>query len=138
MTKLKVGIASYDDIKAWTLAIARGERTRGLDDPKIWFTSVEGFAKVLSDRNRELLALITEKEPESLAEPAVLSGRVRSNLSRTLRTLESYGLVRLERGPRGRTAPRAPYSGVTLDMRIAAGTGGIRKRERESRLSVPA
>ena len=123
---------------SFATAIARGERTRGLDDPKIWFTSVEGFAKVLSDRNRELLAPITEKDPESLAEPAALSGRVRSNLSRTLRTLESYGLVRLERGPRGRTAPRAPYSGVTLDMRIAAGTGGIRKRERESRLSVPA
>ena len=68
MTTLKVGIASYEEMKARTLAIARGKKRIRRDEPKIWFTSMESFAKVLSDRNRALLALIAETHPDSLAE----------------------------------------------------------------------
>ena len=94
---LRVGIASYEQMKARTLAVARGKRARK-DDPKIWFTSMESFAKVLSDRNRALLALIAETQPDSLAELSELSGRAKSNLSRTLKTMERYGLVQLQQG----------------------------------------
>lgn len=69
-------------------------------------------------RNRALLALIAEEEPESLAELAELSGRAKSNLSRTLRTLENYRLVSLKRGPKGRIAPRVAYSDIVLDVPI--------------------
>jgi predicted transcriptional regulator len=117
---LKVGIASYEEMKARTLAIARGERRRRRGEPKIWFRSVESFAKVLSERNRALLALIAEEEPQSLAELAELSGRAKSNLSRTLRTLENYRLVSLKRGPKGRIAPRVAYSDIVLDVPIAS------------------
>ncbi|HET6535848.1 MAG TPA: helix-turn-helix domain-containing protein [Sphingomicrobium sp.] len=118
MTTLKVGIASYDEMKARTLAIARGERRRRRGEPKIWFRSVESFAKILSERNRALLALIAEEEPQSLAELAELSGRAKSNLSRTLRTLENYRLVTLKRDPKGRIAPRVAYSDIVLDVPI--------------------
>lgn len=118
MKTLKVGIASYEEMKARTLAIARGERRRRRGEPKIWFRSVESFAKVLSERNRALLALIAEEEPQSLAELAELSGRAKSNLSRTLRTLENYRLVTLKRGPKGRIAPRVAYSDIVLDVPI--------------------
>lgn len=118
MKTLKVGIASYEDMKARTMAIARGERKPRRGEPKVWFTSLESFAKVLSDRNRALLELIAEQEPESLAELAKLSGRAKSNLSRTLRTLEQYGLVYLEKGYKGRIAPRVPYSDIVLDVPI--------------------
>lgn len=104
-------------MKARTLAIARGERRRR-GEPRIWFRSVESFAKVLSERNRALLALIAEEEPQSVAELAELSGRAKSNLSRTLRTLENYRLVTLERGPKGRIAPRVAYSDIVLDVPI--------------------
>jgi predicted transcriptional regulator len=98
MRTLKVGIASYEQMQARTLAVARGkQRVRG-DDPKIWFTSMESFAKVLSDRNRALLALIAETQPDSMAELSELSGRAKSNLSRTLKTMERYGLVQLRKG----------------------------------------
>jgi len=120
MKTLKVGIASYEDMKARTMAIARGERRPRRGEPRVWFTSVESFARVLSDRNRALLALIAAEEPDSLADLAALSGRAKSNLSRTLRTLERYGLVRLEKGPRGRIAPRVPYSEIVLDLPIGA------------------
>ena len=51
----------------------------------VWFTSIESFAKVLSERNRALLALIAREEPASLTELAELAGRNKSNLSRTLK-----------------------------------------------------
>ena len=112
MTTLRVGIASYEDMKARTMAVARGEHRIGRNEPKIWFTSTESFAKVLSDGNRRLLAIIAEKAPASLDELAELTGRAKSNLSRTLKTMEGYGLVRLTRGERGRIAPRVTHDRV--------------------------
>ena len=114
MTTLRVGIASYEQMKARTLAIARGKRRARKDDPKIWFTSMESFAKVLSDRNRALLSLIVETQPGSLAQLSELSGRAKSNLSRTLKTMERYGLVQLRKGQGGTIVPRVPYSGIAL------------------------
>ena len=98
MTTLRVGIASYQEMKARTMAVARRERRVAADEPKVWFTSTESFAKVLSAGNRQLLGIINEKAPRSLDELARLTGKAKSNLSRTLRTMEVYGLVRLDRG----------------------------------------
>jgi predicted transcriptional regulator len=121
MTTLKVGIASYAQMKARTLDVARGKRRVGRDDPKIWFTSMESFAKVLSDRNRALLTLIAESQPDSLAELSELSGRAKSNLSRTLKTMERYGLVQLRKGQGGTIVPRVPYSGIALAVSLGSG-----------------
>jgi predicted transcriptional regulator len=95
---LKVGIAPREAIVRYTRDIVAGRRQRSADDPDIWFTSVESFAKVLSERNRHLLALIAEQQPDSLEALASASGRAKSNLSRTLHTMAHYGLVRLEKG----------------------------------------
>jgi predicted transcriptional regulator len=119
MTTLKVGIATYNEMKARTMAIARGQLRVAADEPKVWFTSTESFAKVLSAGNRELLAVIAEKSPDSLDELARLTGRAKSNLSRTLRTMEGYGLVRLERGEHGRVMPRMMHDRVELDLPLA-------------------
>jgi predicted transcriptional regulator len=121
MTTLKVGIASFKEMKARTMTIARGEYKPRRGEPKVWFTSLESFARVLSVRNRALLNLIAEAQPESIAELASLSGRAKSNLSRTLRTMEGYGLVRLKRGERGKLAPRVPYTEIVLDVPIGEG-----------------
>jgi predicted transcriptional regulator len=40
----------------------------------------------------------------------------KSNLSRTLETMEGYGLVRLERGERGRIMPKVTHDRVELDL----------------------
>ena len=116
MTTLKVGIASYEEMKARTLAIARGDHKISADEPKVWFASTDSFAKVLSAGNRELLRVIANKMPGSIDELARLTGRAKSNLSRTLKTLAGYGLVRLERGSRGRIAPKLAYDRVELDL----------------------
>jgi predicted transcriptional regulator len=118
MTTLKVGIATYDEMKARTMAVARGERRVSRDEPKVWFTSTESFAKVLSAGNRELLRVIVEQSPGSLDELARITGKAKSNLSRTLRTMAAYGLVHLERGERGRITPKVVYDRVELDLPI--------------------
>ncbi len=116
MTTLKVGIASYEEMKATTLAVARGKRRIQSGEPKVWFTSTESFAKILSARNRELLRVIAERAPQSLDELAQITGRAKSNLSRTLRTMEQYGLVTLKRAERGRVVPKVIYDRVELDV----------------------
>ncbi|MEZ5568264.1 MAG: helix-turn-helix domain-containing protein [Halioglobus sp.] len=67
--------------------------------PTVWFASWRQLAGVLSDENRALLRLIEDKQPRTVLELAELSGRAASNLSRTLRNLEGYGLVKLHRSP---------------------------------------
>jgi predicted transcriptional regulator len=130
MTTLRIGIASYDEMKARTLAIARGERRSASGEPKVWFTSTESFAKILSAGNRELLRIIAEKGPGSLDELAQLSGRAKSNLSRTLKTMAGYGLVYLERGERGRITPTVIHDRVELELPL--------KRSRTSVLRTPS
>ena len=116
---LKIGIASLADYKARTLAIARGELTPSRDEPKVWFQSMESFAKVLSDRNRALLATIAEMQPGSVTELARRTGRAPSNLSRTLKTMERYGLVEFTEGAGKARAPRLVYSDIALDVTLA-------------------
>lgn len=65
--------------------------------PTIWFDSWRQLAGVLSDENRELLRLMRDRQPRTVAELSALSGRATSNLSRTLKNLEDHGLVRMHR-----------------------------------------
>lgn len=113
---LTVGIASYEEMKARTMAIARGDRRPSKDEPTVWFTSLESLAKILSARNQALLELIAERKPNSLAELEALSGRAKSNLSRTLRTMERYGLVQLSKDERRRIVPRVPFSHIRFEI----------------------
>jgi len=120
MKTLKIGIASYKDMKARTMAIARGKLKPKPGDPKVWFTSTESFAKVLSNKNRALLATIAAGHTVSLQELAAGTGRKASNLSRTLKTMEQYGFVRLHRGERGRVRPEVPYQAISLELAFSA------------------
>ena len=116
MKTLKLGIASVEQYKARTMAIARGEYVPAPDEPKVWFRSLETLAQVLSVKNRALLAVIAETSPASLNELAEKTGRAKSNLSRTLKTMESYDLIHFEKGRGREIAPRVNYSGVALEM----------------------
>jgi predicted transcriptional regulator len=119
MRTIKIGIASLDDYRERTLAIARGEIAPKKDDPKVWFTSTESFARVLTEKNRALLATISREQPSSLEELGQLTGRAPSNLSRTLKTMEHFGLVILHRGVRGRIRPEVPYQAIQLELTLA-------------------
>jgi predicted transcriptional regulator len=115
MKTLRIGIASYEQMKARTRAIAHGKHRREAGEPRVWFTSLESLAKVLSAGNRDLLRMIAKTAPESLQDLAETAGREKSNLSRTLKTMEHYGLVHLER-KQGRLIPRVRHDRVSLEL----------------------
>lgn len=117
---LRIGIAPYEQIKARTLAIARGLQKPDPNEPKVWFTSIESLAQVLSSRNKLLLQVIARSNPASITELAQLSGREKSNLSRTLKTMERYGLVALTKDARGRIVPRVTYKRLSLNVDLAS------------------
>ena len=94
---MKIGIMSKEDYRRRTIAIAKSEYKPGRNEPKIWFESMESLGQILSGQNQKLLRLINEKHPASLAELETISGRKKSNLSRTLKTLSNYGIVDLVR-----------------------------------------
>ncbi|HWL05400.1 MAG TPA: hypothetical protein VNQ99_10775 [Xanthobacteraceae bacterium] len=67
MTKPKVGIASYEEMKARTMRIARGGEKPAADDPMVWFPSVAAFEQARSGGNPDLLRAIEEQTPSSPA-----------------------------------------------------------------------
>ena len=118
MKTMKIGIASYEGFKARTMAIAKGELQPGANDPKVWFPSTESFARVLTEKNRDLLKIIAATHPCSLEELAASSGRKPSNLSRTLKRMAQFGLVELHRGERGCVRPEVPYQSISLELAL--------------------
>jgi len=97
MKIMNVGIISREDYKKRTIAIAKGEYKPKKDEPKVWFESIKSLSQVLSNENQALLKLIIEHQPESLTELEAVSQRKKSNLSRTLKTMERYGIVSLQK-----------------------------------------
>jgi predicted transcriptional regulator len=116
---LKIGIASREDMKARTLATARGELKPHADDPKVWFSSLESLAQVMSTKNQLLLEIIRRAKPASLKELAQISERKESNLSRTLHTMERYGLVELQKSATGTLVPSVPYERYQIEYSLA-------------------
>ena len=97
MKTVRVGIMSKEEYKQRTIDIARGLYVPKANEPKIWFESMKSMAQILSNENQALLKTILDNKPKSLKELEVLTGRAKSNLSRTLKTLERYGIVELHK-----------------------------------------
>ncbi len=102
---MKIGIISKENYIKRTLAIAKGEYKPRKDEPKIWFESTKSMSQILSTENQELLRVIIENKPHSITELEEITNRKKSNLSRTLKTLEKYGIVELHK-IKGRISPR--------------------------------
>ena len=97
MKTIRVGIMSIEQYKKRTMDIAKGIYKPKKDEPKVWFESVKSMAQILSNENQDLLQVILDNNPQSLKELEELTGRAKSNLSRTLKTLERYGIVELHK-----------------------------------------
>lgn len=100
-----IGILPLEQAKARTLAIARGEYKPAPDEPKVWFNSMDNLARVLSDDNRQLLDTIASHHFDSLTDLAEATGRQQGNLSRTLKTMEQFGLVKIHKTGGNRISP---------------------------------
>ncbi|KPJ67154.1 MAG: transcriptional regulator [Coxiella sp. DG_40] len=114
--KVKVGIMPFDSFKKHTICIAKGEYKLRLNEPKIWFSSMKSLANILSEKNQELLRLIIDVQPQSVSELEPLTGRKANNLLRTLRTMESYGFVKLVEGKKGKKGKTPLLPEVVYNM----------------------
>ncbi len=121
MKIMNVGIMSKDDYKQRTISIAKGEYTPKENEPKIWFESMRSLAQILSNENQDLLKLIIEYKPKSLTELELLSHRKKSNLSRTLKTLENYGIVSLNR-QKGKVIPAVNATNFKVEFGLESAT----------------
>ena len=55
-----------------------------------------------------------------MTELAQLSGRQKSNLSRTLKTMEHYGLVKLTRKKSGEIRPQVTFDQLRVDLPLSS------------------
>jgi predicted transcriptional regulator len=94
---MNIGIISKENYIKRTLAIAKGAYKPRKDEPKVWFESTKSMSQVLSAENQELLRVIIANKPRSITELEGITSRKKSNLSRTLKTLEKYGIVELKK-----------------------------------------
>lgn len=91
-----VKIQGHASLREEMKAVARGEKKAPKDAGSMSFDSVEALLRLLTPQNRELLAIIRDKKPQSIAELAALTGRAQPNLTRTLGKLEAIGFVRFK------------------------------------------
>jgi predicted transcriptional regulator len=89
-------IMSHETLKEELKAVARGEKKAPADAAHPSFNSIEALTRLLTSENRNLLAVIRDRKPRSIAELAELTGRAAPNLTRTLAKLEAAGLVKMK------------------------------------------
>lgn len=113
MKVLRIGIASTDDFRARTIAIAKGRTKVKPGEPKVWFTSAQSLGKLI-DENWPLLQEIRRRPPNSMTELAERTGRSLSNLSRTLKSLAQRGLVSIDGGDGASKRPVVTYDRIEV------------------------
>jgi len=118
---MKVGIMSRQDYIKRTLAIAKGDYKPREDEPKIWFESIQSLAQVLSTENQKLLRTIIQHKPRSISQLESLTQRKKSNLSRTLKTMERYGIVELKK-EKSMISPRVMVTDFNVEFGLNLGT----------------
>lgn len=119
MNTLKVGIMNKERYKARTIAIAKDTYKPSSDEPKVWLESIKSMAQILSSENQQLLKVILDNKPQSLKEIEDLTGRAKSNLSRTLKTLKRYGIVELHKENRN-LVPEVKASNFQVEFGVEA------------------
>jgi predicted transcriptional regulator len=94
MTSYK--IKSHKEIREEMKAVARGEKPAPADAAQPSFESAEVLLRLLTPENRDLLKIIRDKRPQSVADLARLTHRAGPNLLRTLAKLEAIGLIEMQ------------------------------------------
>lgn len=84
---------SRRELKGELAAIMRGEPVGSRRE--IWFPNLTQLAAVLTERRLELLRLIHEKHPASIARLARSAGRAMKSIDADLQALADVGLVKL-------------------------------------------
>jgi len=96
--------------------VARGERPAPADAAMPSFNSVDALVRLLTPVNRELLAIIRDRKPQSIAELAQMSGRAQPNLTRTLAKMEAAGFITMEAVGRRRKVPSVAVKKIVVEI----------------------
>jgi predicted transcriptional regulator len=97
VTDLKIAIMSKEAMKEYTLQIARGALRPDAHAPKIFFPSLRAMSEALNENNQALMAAIHKHHPETVSDLATIVQKDLGNVSRALKRLEGYGLVKMEK-----------------------------------------
>jgi predicted transcriptional regulator len=108
-------IQSLRSLELEMRAVARGERPAPPDAAMPSFESVAVLARLLTPENRQLLALIRDRKPRSVAELVKMTGRAQPNLTRTLAKLEAAGLIKTKATGR-RKAPSTAIKKIVVEI----------------------
>jgi predicted transcriptional regulator len=108
-------IQSLDSLEREMRSVARGERSAPADAAKPSFNSVDVVVRLLTPENRRLLALIRDREPQSVTELVEMTGRAQPNLTRTLAKLEAVGFIRMKLVGR-RKAPSVVVKRIVVEI----------------------
>ena len=73
MTKYKV--QTLRSLREEMKAVVRGERTAPVDAARPSFNSVDAVVRLLTPENRQLLSIIRDRKPQSVAELVEMTGR---------------------------------------------------------------
>jgi predicted transcriptional regulator len=92
MPEAKPKVQSWAGFKSDLLAAAKGDPAP-VDAGGLVVESVEALMRLLTAENRELLRIIRDEQPQSVAALARLTHRAEPNLARTLGKLEAAGMV---------------------------------------------
>ena len=98
-----IKVRSLRSLREEMKAVARGERPAPANAGRPSFNSVRAVVRLLTPENRQLLALIRDRKPQSVAELVTLTGRAQPNLTRTLAKLEAAGFITMKTVGRRRT-----------------------------------
>jgi len=113
MTKYKV--QNLRSLREEMKAVARGERPAPADAGKPSFNSVDAVVRLLTPENRQLLAIIRDRKPQSVAELVEMSGRAQPNLTRTLAKMASAGFITMKTVGR-RKAPSVAVKKIIVEI----------------------
>src|SRR6266498_935263 len=86
-------VQSLRSLREEMKAVARGERPAPADAGKPSFNSVDAVVRLLTPENRQLLAIIRDRKPQSVAELMEMSGRAQPNLTLTQAKMEAAGFI---------------------------------------------
>ena len=98
-----IKVQSLRSLREEMKAVARGDRPAAAEAARPSFNSVRAVVRLLTPENRQLLALIRDHKPQSVAELVALTGRAQPNLTRTLAKLEAAGFITMKTVGRRRT-----------------------------------
>jgi predicted transcriptional regulator len=113
MTKYKV--QNLRSLREEMKAVARRERLAPVDAAKPSFSSVDAVVRLLTPENRQLLAIIRDRKPQSIAELVEMSGRAQPNLTRTLAKMASAGFITMKVVGR-RKAPSVAMKKIVVEI----------------------